>query len=54
MSGKPPPGRAVPLPVYVWWRAWAYLTWWPWQVRQLKAAGFRRTGWMTWEAGPPR
>ncbi len=32
------------------WRIWGNLTWWPWQVRQLKRAGFRRTGWRQWES----
>jgi len=30
---------------------WSWLSWWS-QTRQLKAAGFRRTGWTRWEAGP--
>ena len=46
-----PPVRAVPWPVLIAWRLWGWLSW-PWQVRQLKAAGFRRVGWMTWESGP--
>lgn len=33
------------------WRVCDWLTW-PLQVRELKRAGFRRTGWMKWEAGP--
>jgi hypothetical protein len=42
-----PPGRLVPLPVYLWWRAWVWLSW-PWQRRQLKKAGWRKAGggWM--------
>ena len=46
-----PPEPAVPLLTRLRWWAWSYLSW-PWQVRQLKRAGFRRTGWMTWESGP--
>lgn len=44
-------------PLHPWWyiaasTAWLYITW-PRQVRQMKRAGFRRTGFMTWETGPP-
>lgn len=44
-------------PLYPWYqiaamRAWTYLTW-PMTIRELKRAGFRRTGFMTWETGPP-
>lgn len=46
-----PPEPAVPWWVLAAWRAWAVVTW-PAQARQLKRAGFRRTGWMTWESGP--
>jgi hypothetical protein len=50
---KPDPGdRMVSWPALIAWRVWAWLSW-PWQVRQMKAAGFRRIGWMTWETGPP-
>ena len=50
MAKNPPP------PLKPWWyiaglRAWTYLTW-PRQVRQMKRAGFRKTGFMTWELGP--
>ncbi len=45
-----PPDRLVTWPVLIAWRIWAYLSW-PWPVRQMKAAGFRRVGWMTWECG---
>ena len=48
---KPLPDEHVP-----WWlrTLWCIEVWvsWPWQVRQMKRAGFRRTGWMTWETGP--
>jgi hypothetical protein len=49
-SGCPAPtaaefGRSA----YWWVRSW--LTW-PRHARQLKRAGFRHTGWMTWEIGP--
>jgi hypothetical protein len=51
-SGCPePPERTVPLWVIAVWRAWETVTW-PRTARQLKRAGFRRTGWMTWESGP--
>jgi hypothetical protein len=33
------------------WRIWELITW-PLTIRALKRAGFRRTGWMTWESGP--
>jgi hypothetical protein len=33
------------------WRLYSLVTW-PYQVMQFKRAGFRRTGWMTWETGP--
>lgn len=50
MTGKPPPEDAlVPLWTLAWWKVWAALTWWPWQVRVLRKAGFVRTGWRTWE-----
>ena len=48
---KPPPPELYPWPVRAWARVWAYLSW-PWQVRQFRACGFRRVGWMTWETGP--
>ena len=32
------------------WRMYELITW-PLTVRALKQAGFRRTGWMTWESG---
>lgn len=31
-----------------WWLLWLWLRW-PYDVRQLKKAGFRRTGWKSWE-----
>jgi hypothetical protein len=50
--GKPlPPEPDIRLATRLGWWAWSYLSW-PWQVRKLKAAGFRRAGWMTWETGP--
>jgi hypothetical protein len=52
MMAKPLPDE----PALPWWvrAAWAIRVWvtWPAQVRQMKAAGFRRTGFMTWETGP--
>jgi hypothetical protein len=47
----PPPDRMVSWPVLIAWRIWDLLSW-PWQVHQMKAMGFRRVGWMTWEARP--
>jgi hypothetical protein len=41
----------VSWPTLIAWRVWTWLSW-PWQVRQMKAMGFRRVGWMTWETGP--
>ncbi len=46
-----PPDRMVSWPTLIAWRLWTWITW-PGQVRQMKAAGFRRVGWMTWETGP--
>ena len=50
MAKDPPP------PLHPWWylAIWDAWTWisWPWQARQLKRAGFRHAGWMTWELGP--
>jgi hypothetical protein len=51
-AGKPlPPEPHVPRLVLLWWQVRELVTW-PLAVRELKRAGFRRTGWMTWEAGP--
>jgi hypothetical protein len=51
-SGCPrPPEPHIPWPVEIFWRLYEFVTW-PAAVRQLKRAGFRRTGWMTWESGP--
>jgi hypothetical protein len=49
---KRQPGRTMSLPAFIAYRAWSYLTWWPWEVRQFKAIGCVRTGWMTWELPP--
>ncbi len=50
---KPDPGvRMVSWPTLIAWRIWVWLSW-PWQVRQMKAMGFRRVGWMTWELAEP-
>ena len=43
-------------PLYPWYRVaaahvWLYVTW-PRTVREMKRLGFRRIGFMTWEAGP--
>jgi hypothetical protein len=52
---RPAAGKTLP-PLDGWGRRTATQIWlcltWPRQVRQMKAAGFRRTGWMTWETGP--
>jgi hypothetical protein len=51
-AGKGRPGaRLYPLPQYLWLKAWDLITW-PRTVRELKRAGARRTGFMTWELGP--
>ena len=52
MGKQEPLEPVIPLAARVAWRVWVYLTW-PGQVRQMKRAGFRRTGWMTWETGLP-
>lgn len=41
----------VSWPTLIAWRMRVWLTW-PWQVREMKRCGFRRVGWMTWEAPP--
>ena len=43
--------RLYPLWQYIGLKAWDLVTW-PYTVRQLKRAGFRHTGFMTWETGP--
>ena len=43
--------RMVPLPLYLAWKVWDFVTW-PKTVRELKQMGFRHTGFMTWELGP--
>jgi hypothetical protein len=48
-SGCPLP-PALPWWIRGSWRVWVFVTW-PAQARQLRRAGFRRTGWMTWETG---
>lgn len=49
--GKPDPGPLMPWYWRAAWNAWEILTW-PATARQLKKAGFRHTGFMTWESGP--
>ena len=49
MTKPRPRARTMPLPAFIAYRAWSYLTWWPWQVRSLRATGCVRVGWMTWE-----
>lgn len=51
MGPKPLPDDRVPRLVIAIWSAYQWITW-PWQVRQMKKNGFRRTGFMTWETGP--
>ncbi len=43
-----PPEPVIPPLTRLRWRLRDYLTW-PWDIRKLKRAGFRRVGWMTWE-----
>ena len=43
--------RLYPLWAYIGLKAYDYITW-PRTVRELKRAGFRHTGFMTWETGP--
>ncbi len=49
-SGCPAP-PSLPWLARAGWKAWDIIIW-PLTARQLKRSGFRRTGWMTWEAGP--
>jgi hypothetical protein len=49
MPKPSPPKYTAPLPLVLAQRAWHYLTWWPWQTRQLRQMGMVRTGWMTWQ-----
>jgi hypothetical protein len=49
-SGCPAPQEA-PRWQIAWWQVREFITW-PATVRQLKRAGFRKTGFMTWETGP--
>lgn len=49
MYGKQlPPEPDIRLRTRVIWWLWCHLTW-PFEVRKLKAEGFRRVGWMEWE-----
>jgi hypothetical protein len=51
-AGKGESGaRTVPLWLYLTWKIWDLATW-PRTVREMKRAGFRHTGFMTWETGP--
>lgn len=52
MAKEPLPEPTVPRLVLIGWRLYGLITW-PYYVRKLRRAGFRRTGWMTWESGPP-
>jgi hypothetical protein len=45
---EPPPPSWL---VIAYWQVRSWVTW-PHTVRQLKRAGFRRTGFMTWGEGP--
>ena len=47
----PPDDERLPWWIGLAWRTWVWVTW-PSTVRAFKAEGFRRTGWMRWEAGP--
>lgn len=46
----------LPEPYVPWWNrmVWSFWIWvtWPIYVRELKKMGFKKVGWMTWEAGP--
>lgn len=44
-----PPGRTVPRRVAFFWWIYAELRW-PLDARQLKRAGYHRTGWRRWES----
>jgi hypothetical protein len=50
-GGRIPPELRVPRWLGFCWTAWDWVTW-PLTAYRLKQAGFRRTGWRTWEAGP--
>ncbi len=51
-AGKGESGaRLYPLPAYIAWKVYDLITW-PRTARELKRAGFRHTGFMTWETGP--
>jgi hypothetical protein len=54
MSGKelPPEPKISWLNDAIWWLH-GWITW-PYYARKLKRAGFRRTGWMTWECSRGR
>ena len=50
--------KELPPPLYPWYRRAAADIWtwifWPLTVREMKRAGFRHTGFMTWETGPDK
>lgn len=48
MSKGKPPGRTVPLWLYAVWYVWGWITYWPWQVIEMKRAGMIHTGFMEW------
>jgi len=48
---EPLPEPEIPSLARAVWQLYELVTW-PYWTRQLRRAGFRRTGWMTWEAGP--
>jgi hypothetical protein len=52
MTKAAPPRYTAPLPRVLAGRAWHYLTWWPWQTRQLRQMGAVRIGWMHWQLAP--
>jgi hypothetical protein len=50
MTGKiPSPDGRIPRMLDWAWYVWGEWVTWPWQVHQLRKAGFVRTGWRTWE-----
>ena len=51
VAGKEPIyDEYVPWYIRAYWSCWIWITW-PFSVREMKKAGFRRIGWMTWETG---
>lgn len=54
MKQEPEPLDPNPWYIRLTWWAWVNITYWPWQVRDMKRAGLVRTGWRDWTwPGPP-